>query len=179
MARKRGQRLEERFPEPDLLPILNIIFMLILALVSMAALLPLGVLSSEAQRLAKDGALGVQEQDQKKPLNVVVFITEAGFNVSLRGEVKMGEKDPNDPKRNRPLIPNIVSPNGNRIYNFEALQSKLSEFKGLDNNEESMTITADPEVKFDVIIHTMDASRFDKENRVLFPKVSFAAGIVG
>jgi biopolymer transport protein ExbD len=177
MARSRGTRLEEKFPEPELLPIMNIIFMLILALVSMAALLPLGVLSSEAQKLSK-GIGGAAELDQKKPLNLIVFITEAGFNVSVRGEVKMGGADPSNPARKLPLIP--VIQNGNVVeYDYQALQKKLVEFKAIDREEESMTITADPEVKFDAVIQTMDASRFDNEKKLLFPKVSFAAGIVG
>lgn len=180
MARTRGERVEEKFPEPDLLPIMNIIFMLILALVSMAALLPLGVLSSEAQKISKGGGLVVQEEkEEKKPLNLVLFVTEAGFNVSVRGEVKMGEADPNNAARKLPLIPNLRNPDGSLAFDYASLKTKLMEFKALDREEESMTITADPEVVFDVVIQTMDASRFDTEKKVLFPKVSFAAGIVG
>lgn len=178
MARTRGMRVEEKFPEPDLLPILNIIFMLILALVSMAALLPLGVLSSEAQKISKGGPAAAEEKE-KKPLNLIVFITENGFNVSVRGEVKMGEKDPSHPARKLPLIPNIPAAGGESVFDFSGLQRKLAEFKALDREEEAMTLTADPEIKFDVVIQTMDASRYDAEKNVLFPKVSFAAGIVG
>lgn len=177
MARKRGERSVEKFPEPELLPIMNIIFMLILALVSMAALLPLGVLSSEAQKLSKGGPAQV-EPDQKKPLQLIVFITETGFSFSVRGENKMGPADPNKPSKNLPLIPNKQTPSGPE-YDFIAFKNKLIEFKGLDKEELSVTMTADPEVKFDVIIQTIDAARFDNEKKVLFPKVSFAAGIAG
>lgn len=176
MARNRGVRLEDKFPEPELLPIMNIIFMLILALVSMAALLPLGVLSSEAQKLSRGGAQAPEEQ--KKPLNLIVFITDSGFNISVRGDVKMGLADPSNPARKLPLIPSIQ--NGNvKEYDFTALKNKLIEFKDMDKEEQSMTITADPDVEFETIIQTMDASRFDNEKKPLFPKVSFAAGIVG
>jgi biopolymer transport protein ExbD len=178
MARERGRRLDERFPEPDLLPILNIIFMLILAMVSMAAMLPLGVLSSEAQKLARPGAAAAPEEPGKKPLNLIVFITDAGFNVSVRGEVKMGAQDPANANRKLPLIPKIDSPDGPG-YDYLGLKHKLLEFKKLDQEEQAMTLTADPEVKFDVVIQTMDASRYGEEKHVLFPKVSFAAGIVG
>lgn len=180
MARQRGGRVSEKFPEPDLLPIMNIILMLILALVSMAALLPLGVLSSEAQKISKGGAVGIQEEkDGKKPLNLVVFITEAGFNISVRGDVKMGEVDPNNPSRKLPLIPFLKNPDGSPVFDYVGLQTRLMEFKNLDRDEQSLTITADPEIKFDVVIQTMDASRFDTNKNVLFPKVSFAAGLVG
>jgi biopolymer transport protein ExbD len=173
MARSRGVRLEDKFPEPELLPIMNIIFMLILALVSMAAMLPLGVLSSEAQKISKGGVAALQ-QENKKPLNLILFITEAGFNISVRGDVKMGGVDPSNPKRKLPLVPK----NGNN-FDYLALQKKLTEFKAMDKEEQSMTLTADPEIKFDVVIQSMDAARFEANKQPLFPKVSFAAGIVG
>jgi|SRR5579871_2000686 len=178
MARARGERAEEKFPEPDLLPILNIIFMLILAMVSMAALLPLGVLSSETQRISK-GIPVPKEEEGKKPLTPVVFITEDGFNISIRGDVKMGQPDPKHPGRKLPLIPKIQAANGAMAFDYASLQQKLSEFKALDPKEEAMTITADPGIIFNVIIETMDAARFQKDKTVLFPKINFAAGLVG
>lgn len=179
MARERGARRgSEPFPEPDMLPLMNIILMLILALLTMASMLPLGLLSSEAQKLARPGA-SVDVVEEKKPLNLIVFITDAGFNFSVQGVAKMGETDPNNPERKLPLIPNITGSTGEPEFDFKKLQEKLSEYKKLDSLEESMTITADPEVKFDVVVHTMDAARYDAEGKALFPRVSFAAGLVG
>lgn len=184
MARERGTRSSEAFPEPDMLPLMNIILMLILALITMAALLPLGLLSSEAQRLSKGGA-SASEQNKQPPLNLTLFVVEGGFNFSVYGEVKMGAVDPNNKARKLALIPSIKQEDGQIIYDFEKLQAKLIEFHNADNakydkrNEQSMTITADPEVKFDVIIQVMDAARYDGDKNELFPKVSFAAGLVG
>lgn len=180
MARQRGERTgQEPFPEPDLLPLMNIILMLILALITMASMLPLAFLSSEAQKLARPGAsVDVIREDDKKPLNLIVFITESGFNFSVQGNAKMGEADPAHPERKLALIP-AVRKDGELIYDFDALQKKLEEYKKIDPTEEAMTITADPEVKFDVVVHSMDAARFDSEKKLLFPRVSFAAGLVG
>lgn len=179
MARERRARGDEPFPEPDILPLMNLTLMLILALVTMASVLPLGFLSSEAQKLSSGGAAAAPKADEKKPLNLILFITEDGFNISVHGLVKMGEADPKKPGRKLPLIPKIAAPDGTTVYDFNALQAKLIEMKKLDKDEESMTVTADPEVIFDVVIQVMDAARFDPEKQVLFPKVSFAAGIVG
>lgn len=176
MARERRARGEEPFPEPDILPLMNLTLMLILALITMASVLPLGFLSSEAQKLSRGGPAAAQKEE-KKPLNLIVFITEAGFNISVQGTVKMGEKT--DPKKPAPLIPKIMGKDGNLEFDYPALQAKLIEMKKLDKEEESMTITADPEVIFDTVVQTMDAARFDVEKHPLFPKVSFAAGIVG
>lgn len=178
MARERRSHGDDTVPEPDILPLMNIILMLILALITMSALLPLGFLSSEAQKLSTGGA-AAPRADDKKPLNLIVFATEAGFNISVHGAVKMGEADPANPVRKLPLIPTIPGPGGEPVFDYKTLQEKLAEFKKLDADEQSMTLTADPKIKFDVIIQTMDWSRFDKDKNVLFPKVSFAAGIVG
>lgn len=180
MAKNRRARGgDEPFPEPDTLPLMNIIFMLILALLTMSAMLPLGFLSSEAQKLSRGGGGAAAPESDKKPLTLILFITATGYNISVYGDVKMGPADPGNPNRKLPLIPSVPGRDGELEYDFAALQAKLTEFKKLDEDEQSMTITADPEVKFDVVIHTMDAARFDAEKNVLFPKVSFAAGIVG
>lgn len=180
MARQRGERAAEApFPEPDLLPFLNVIFMLILAMVSMAALLPLGVLSSEPQKLSS-GPAASKPEEEKKPLNLTVFITEAGINLSVYGTVKMSDKaDPLNPSKKLPLIAKVPNGKGEMTYDYAALREKLLEMKKLDKDDTAMIITADPKVKFDVIIQVMDASRLMDDKSPLYPKVSFAAGIVG
>lgn len=181
MARERRSRSSESMPEPDTLPLMNIIFMLILALLTMASLLPLGLLSSEAQKLSKGVALAVEKKEEKPPLNLIVFVTEGGYNFSVRGKTLMGEKDPADKNRTLALIPKITLADGQKDFDYEGLRAKLIEFKKIDPEEQAMTITADPEVLFDVVIHTMDWSRFDSnetDKKPLFPKVSFAAGLV-
>jgi biopolymer transport protein ExbD len=194
MARERRSRIEEPFPEPDTLPLMNIILMLILALITMSALLPLGFLSSETQKLARGAAVAAPAAKEKEPLELTVFITEAGFNISAYGNVQMGPADAAGKKT--ALIPKVPGPGGELEYDYLALQTKLAEIKKKDmekakelaasqvrelsaySEEDSMTVTADPEVKFDVVVKVMDASRFDAEKRILFPKVKFAAGIV-
>jgi biopolymer transport protein ExbD len=186
MARERRLRGDEPCPEPDILPLMNLTLMLILALITMASVLPLGFISTEAQKLARGGAGGPPPGTEKVPLNLIVFITESGFNLSIQGTVKMGEADPKNPGRKLPLIPKITLANGESDYNYQDLQARLIKIKEeKDPKEESVTITADPEVIFDYVIKVMDAIRFkpriEEEAKLenLFPHVSFAAGIVG
>lgn len=185
MARERRSRGDEPCPEPDILPLMNLTLMLILALITMASILPLGLISTEAQKLSRGGAGGAPPPE-KEPLNLIIFVTESGFNLSIQGVVKMGEADPGNPGRKLPLIPKIVLPNGESDYNYADLQARLIKIKEeKDPQENAVTITADPEVIFDYVIKVMDGIRFkpklreDQDLEPLFPKVSFAAGIVG
>lgn len=177
-AKKRSSRtLDTSFPEPDLLPFLNVIFMLILAMVSMAALLPLGVLSSEAQKLSSGSSSSMPPPGEKKPLNLTVYLTPEGFNLSIRGVVKTSDKpNPKNPKAKLPLIAKIED---GATYDFVALTKKLEEIKKQEPDEVQVIITAEETVKFDDIVHTMDAVRIDEQKKPLFPSISFAAGIVG
>lgn len=180
MASKRKSRAGDApFPEPDLLPFMNLIFMLILAMVSMSALLPLGVISSEAQKLSSGMAASVPEND-KKPLNLTLFVTDKGFNLSLRGVVKMSDKqDPTNPAKKLPLIPMKADASGELDYDYAELRKELEKIKTDNPTEGSLTITADGKIVFDVIVKCMDSSRKGSDNKPLFPNVSFAAGIVG
>src|ERR1700730_806798 len=126
MARERCARGAAAFPEPDVLPLMIIILMVILALITMASMLPLGFLSSEAQRLATGGAVAPEKKEEKVPLNLIVFITDAGFNLSVQGTARMGEPDPKDSSRKLPLVPKILGPNGELEYDYVKLQEKLA-----------------------------------------------------
>ena len=42
-----------------------------------------------------------------------------------------------------------------------------------------MIISADGDVPYDVVVHTMDAARKTSDGALLFPSVAFAAGVVG
>lgn len=181
MAGRRGLRSRvETIPEPDLLPLMNITLMLILALITMSAMLPLGFLSSNAQKLASGGGASAAPKEEKEPLNLILFITESGFNFSVNGKVMMGTvADPKDPKKKTAFIPMILDKSGVLTYDYAELHKKLEEIKAMDDAEQRMTITADSAVEFDVIIQAMDASRWTNEKKPLFPLVSFAAGIVG
>lgn len=181
MASKRKTRAGDApFPEPDMLPFMNLIFMLILAMVSMSALLPLGVISSEAQKLSSGMTSSMPEND-KKPLNLTLFITDKGFNLSSRGVVRMGDKpDPTNPSKKLPLIPmKVIGANGQLEYDYAELRKELEKIKTDNPTEGSLTITADGKIVFDIIVKSMDSSRKDSSNKPLFPNVSFAAGIVG
>ena len=61
-------------------------------------------------------------------------------------------------------------------YDFEALANKLAEIKDAFPDETKMVLNAEPDIKYKVVILTMDATR-ELEGRMLFPDVVLSAGI--
>lgn len=178
--RRRGG-IGEDVGEPDLTPIMNLTFMLILALLTMSSILPLGLISVQAPQIAGGGGGPTPDtpEDQQPKLNLTIFVTKSGFNLAASGATLDGSSD-TPPRAGEPLFPKIaVEGQADKQYNFEALNRKLIEIKKNFPREQSVIITADEDVIYDDIVKTMDASRESGDGRELFPAVAFSAGIVG
>ena len=106
-----------------------------------------------------------------------------GFNIGASGATLDGNSEG---REGQPLIP-MVSKGGAPAYDTKALQERLVEIKksfciNKDSAEcidESMIISADGAVPYDVVIKVMDAARRSPDGRILYPAVAFAAGVVG
>lgn len=165
--------------EPDLTPIMNLTFMLILSLLTLSSLVPLGLISVQAPQIAGGGSNDDDKKDEedKPKLNLTIFVTREGMNLAASGATLDGSAD--TPERpGEPLFPKIEV-EGERVFNYQALNRKLIEIKKNFPREESVIITADEDVIYEDIVKTMDAARESADGRPLFPAVAFSAGIVG
>ena len=85
-----------------------------------------------------------------------------------------GEQTEGGVERRKPTIP--VLENGN--HNFPALKKRLREIKdwvAVEHPEmktDAAYVAADPDTLYQVIVHTLDASR-DDATGLLFPQVAF------
>lgn len=162
-GRSRERRGLEELPEPEILPMMNVLFMLVMVLMGMSAFLPIGVISIQAPQLG--GAPGPAAAAAATPdLNLTVMILKTGFNLSVEGVFYKG----ND---GGPLFPKIQK-GTDRVYNFAALRDKLTEIKTQHPKDTQMIIMADPDTIYDDITHVMDAAR------PMFPEVAFVPGVV-
>lgn len=176
--RRRGG-IGEGVGEPDVTPIMNLTFMLILALLTLSSILPLGLISVQAPQIAggAGGGADTPPEEEQVKLNLTIFVTKDGYNLAASGATLDGSSD-TPPRPGEPLFPKITI-DGQKKYNFEALNRKLIEIKKNFPREQSVIITADEDVIYDDIVKTMDASRESADGRELFPAVAFSAGIVG
>jgi biopolymer transport protein ExbD len=158
--------------EPDLTPIMNLTFMLILSLLTLSAVVPLGLISVQAPRLA-----GTMNSARDPSLNLTIVVTEEGYSLAASGATLDGDFD-TPPRPGEPLLPK-VNVGGRETYDFEGLSRQLIEIKHKFPREQRVNITADEDVIYEDVIKTMDASRETADGRELFPAVAFSAGFAG
>lgn len=161
MAKKR-KKFEEGEVEADLMPVLNVMFLLIPALLLAMEVARFAAISVSPPKYA---AAAEQKEEEKKkdekPLNLKVFIMEDGYRVSASGQ-QAGADAGKEADSSRPTIP-LAKP-GNPLddfsrYDYAALESKANEYKRLFRHETVVTISAENSIPMQVLIGTMDALR--------------------
>ena len=182
--RAHGQQGDEEPLDLDVTPFLNILFMLILCILTMTAWTQLSMLNVQAPQIGGGNNSGsdgsATPPDNASQLNLTVFVLKDGFNIGASGATLDGNSEG---RTGQPLIPKIQKKlkNGQVVveYDYARLQQKLIEIKKSFPAEESMIVSADGETQYDVIVHVMDAARRTGDGTILFPGVAFAAGVVG
>lgn len=183
--RSHGQGGHDDEPlDLDVTPFLNIMFMLILSILAMTAWTQLAMLNVQAPQIggnsgANDGS-GVTPPENVSTLNLTVFILPDGFNIGASGATLDGNAES---RPGQPLITKVekTSASGKKSidYDYNRLQQKLIEIKRTFPDEETMIVSADGNIPYEVIVRVMDAARKSSDGKILFPAVAFAAGVVG
>ena len=160
----------------NLTPIMNLMVVLIPLLLSSAQFIKIGVIDLNLPPAV--GAKGKSTEAPKeigKKLDLAITITDQGFFISSSLAILKGKHE------NSPSIPLLR----NGKYNLNELSKTLFDLKkkaiGQFSDTEKIVIQAEPEVKYQTLVSTMDAARniiVDHKQYVLFPDVSLAAGII-
>jgi len=172
---KRSSRSIEEI-EINLTPVMNLMVVLIPLLLSSATYVKIGVIDLNLPPAVGTtvSQLDAPKETEKK-LDLAITITNEGFYISssmeiIRGTNKIG-----------PSIPLTED----RTYDFKKLSEKLYEIKKQSLNKysdtENVVIQAAPEVRYQLLIDTMDAARectVNGQKYTLFPDVSLAAGVI-
>lgn len=178
MAYRPSKRARHGFDleHANITPMMNLMVVLIPLLLSSAEFVRLGVIELNLPPAAKgtEGKMlsGLPQESVKK-LDLAVTVTDRGFFISSSMAVLSGLK------KNEPSIPLV-----NNNYDFETLTRKLYEIKqkatGKFPDTEQIVIMAEPEIDYQTLISTMDATRsivVNGRRDRLFPDVSLSAGI--
>jgi biopolymer transport protein TolR len=164
--RDHVEEIEEEAGELNLVPYMDIVTnIIIFLLASMINQVSLANINVTVPSISQGGG-PTPDEDQpppKPPLNLTVSVGASGFTVAASGGVL-------------PIVAKL--PNGQ--YDYKALTAKLKEIKSAPDNaaETKANFSADANVPYDIVVLTLDAMRTTDEGKVLFPDISFAAGIL-
>lgn len=152
--------MEEGEVEANLIPIMNIMFLLIPALLLAMEVARFAAINVSPPKFAAQADEKKEKKDEK-PLNLKVFIMEDGYRVSASGQQE-GAEAGKAVDSSQPTIP-LAKP-GTTLEDFErydyaALEAKAAELKRLFPHETVVTISAENSIPLQVLTTTMDALR--------------------
>jgi biopolymer transport protein ExbD len=159
MARRK-KKAQEGEVEANLLPVLNVMFLLIPALLLAMEVATFAAISVSPPKFAAQ-APEKEEKKEEKPLNLRIFIMEDGYRVSASGQ-QLGAEAGKEADSSRPTIP-LANPGAPLTdfdrYNYQALEAKAKELKNLHPTETVVKISAENSIPMQVLTSTMDALR--------------------
>lgn len=157
MARRK---YEEEEIVANLLPVLNIMFLLIPALLLAMEFASMASINVSPPKFSSAPSEPKPEEEKKdKPLNLKVFIMEDGYRVSADGQQEGAEAGKATDSK-APTIP-LAKPGAPLTdwdrYDYAALEASAQKYHGLFPSEVIVTISAEAKIPMQALIYTMDA----------------------
>jgi biopolymer transport protein ExbD len=168
---------EEHAGELNIVPYLDVVTNLVMfMLLSITGLIALGVVNVSAPQIGGEAA--AQAEPTQPRLLLTVAISKQGFYVAGAGGVLGGPADQQAVDATQP--PTVPLRDGK--HDYAALTELLQKVKERYPQETNVILSADPEISYEVLVHTMDAAREAKvrmpdgttERRPLFFDVSLS-----
>ncbi len=158
MARKRKKE-EEAEVEANLLPVMNIMFLLIPALLLAMEIAAMAAINVSPPKFAASANQKKTDKKEEKPLDLKVFIMEDGYRVSASGQQEGADAGKSADSK-RPTIP--LAKAGADLedyerYDYAALEAKAKEYKALFPNDVTVKISAEANIPMQVVVSSMDA----------------------
>jgi biopolymer transport protein ExbD len=157
MARKK---YEEDEIVANLLPVMNIMFLLIPALLMAMEFASMAAINVSPPKFSSAPSEPKPEEEKKeKPLNLKVFVMEDGYRVSADGQQE-GADAGKAADSKLPTIP--LAKAGTPLtdyerYDYAALEEAAKKYKTLFPTEQVVTISAEAKIPMQALIYTMDA----------------------
>lgn len=173
--RKRGSAgtldPSEMVGELNIIPFLDIVVNLIMFLLATAEyVLLISQIESDLPKIARGRS---KSQDSvETPLNLNVTVTDAGVIVTGSG----GKLSPGctaiDPAGSR----SVTVPRTTKGYDWPGLTTCVAKVKTQFGDEDTVTVSADPQIEYEHLVAAMDAVRAQGKTE-LFPKVLVSVGV--
>ena len=173
--RKRTAEIDldpsETVGELNIIPFLDIVVNLIMFLLATAEMvLLISQIDSDLPRISRGRSKSTDAVET--PLNLNVTVTENGVLVTGSGGKLAAGCTDIDPPGSRAVT---VARKG-KDYDWKGLTECVSKIKKQFKDEDTVTISADPQVQYEYIVAAMDAVRASGAAE-LFPKVMVSVGL--
>lgn len=164
MARKKRKGAEEGEVQANLLPVMNIMFLLIPALLLAMEVARFAAVNVNPPKFAASADQKKEKEEKKKPLNLKVFILEDGYRISAQDQQEGADagKSADSSKPTIPLAKRGAALDDFDRYDYAALEAKAKQYKSLFAHETVVTISAENTIPMQALINTMDALRGSK-----------------
>ncbi len=160
----------EMVGELNIIPFLDIVVNLIMFLLATSeAVLLIAQIESDLPRIARGRA---SNQPVQTPLNLNVTVTDAGALVTGSG----GKLAPGCTDVEGPGSRSVTVARKGKEYDWAGLTECVSRIKSQFKDEDTVTVSADPQVQYEHVIAAMDAVR-KKGDSELFPHVMISVGV--
>lgn len=169
---RRRKKFEGVEIEADLLPVMNVMFLLIPLLLSVMEYASMSSINVSPPRFSAASAeTKPDDAPQDKPLNLKVMVLEDGFRISADAQQDGAEAGKATDSK-APTIPlaRPGTPLGDYSrYDYAALEERVKRYKQAFPHETTVTISAESNIPMQTIIDTMDtlAGRDCKLSRAL------------
>lgn len=172
MIKKRSKPVDldpsEMAGELNIVPFLDIVMNLIMFLLATSeAVMLIAQIESELPKISRGRSRGA---DVQTPLNLNVTVTDNGILVSGSGGKLAPGCETTATGRN------ITVPLKDGKFDWPGVTACVEKIKRQFDDEDSVTISADPQVQYEHIVAAMDAVR-NKGDEELFPNVLISVGI--
>ena len=161
MARVRKND-EIEVEEPNILPVMNIMFLLIPALLLAMEVASLAAIAVSPPKFAAAPSDKKEEKKpDEKPLKFKVYILGDGYRITTAAQQEGAEagKAQDSSAPSIPLAKQGAPMDDYDRYDYKALEDKAKELKAKAKHETVVTITAENNIPMQVLIKTMDALR--------------------
>jgi biopolymer transport protein TolR len=173
-VRKRAHKHDldpsEMVGELNIIPFLDIVVNLIMFLLATSeAVLLIAQIESDLPRIARGRA---SNQPVQTPLNLNVTVTDAGALVTGSG----GKLAPGCEQIEGAGSRSVTVARRGKDYDWNGLTECVSRIKATYGEEDTVTVSADPQIEYEHVVAAMDAVR-RKGDKDLFPHVLISVGV--
>ena len=153
---------EVEVEEANVLPVMNIMFLLIPALLLAMEVASMAAIAvSPPKFAAAPSDKKPDEKKKEKPLNFKVFILADGFRVTTAAQQEGAEagKEQDSSGPSIPLAKPGAEMDDYTRYDYAALEAKAKALKEKASHETVVTLSAENDIPMQVLVSTMDAVR--------------------